>query len=86
MNRRKRIHGHRRVKRAPFKSLSGKSDGNLIGVATYAAMQKVPKPLDKTFDKLAKSYQKRTETVAEAIKPIAKSVGEGAGKITKALV
>jgi len=86
MNRRKRIHGHRRVKRAPFKSLSGKSDGNLIGVATYAAMQKVPKPLDETFDKLAKSYHKRTETVAGAWKDTAKKVGEGASKIIKALV
>ena len=86
MNRRKRIHGHRRVKRAPFKSLSGKSDGNLIGVATYAAMKDVPKPLDKTFDKLAESYDKRTQRVAGAVEDVAGSVGKGAGKITKALV
>ena len=82
MNRRKRINGHRRIKRTPIRSfdLHPAPDRVLSNAARDAKMANVPHDYSESFNEIAKGYEKYTKGIATGVTGI---IGAIKGKTTE---
>ena len=69
MDRRRRIHGHRRIKRTPIRKFELNPGGikQVTDTAIDASMANVPVDLKKSFQDVAEGYAKGTEGISKGV-------------------